>query len=544
VSSHDPFIISTGFDIEVLTLGKWDLEDRNKFHEWTDLTNKELKQKKAGELLTYFISKLLGEDCSYEARSKIQHLYNVVSNLENLVYVTRDIKNKYYRDHINHSLKVTLLSKAISLIEPFKLNENDTRDLLLSSLFHDIAYPLSDSVKIFDTTINALKDCYFSAEFFRSSIKKSTITDMEKLSEIVELEEDRLNSMIEDMNHGVLSAIEFISYLKNPDKSLNKYNSVIKSIALHNSEYLDEIDISKDPILGILLLSDELQDWGRTSVISSSIISRIEDFILEDRVISGRFPYLVDPNYSILKQICGKSNNIKKIIIDSKDILFKLLFELKDYYEVNNTEYVKLLQELYNELENKDDLDPEQNKPFYELKTYEMMTYGINTSDAKKMLIYNLLSKNKLNNSLLKDYRIYLNDIKKEIIISKYDLQNMDGIIFHNEGCTNIQSYIQYKKCAIKCNIFDENNIKTKEIYDIFITIIRYINYLNYIISGTFDALRDKNFKIEGSCNYELLTIISKITTIPNYINRYNNLRINLIIESMRKGNFFLFSDS
>lgn len=541
MSSTDPFNISTGFDIEILTLGKWDLEDRNKFHEWTDLTNKELKQKKAGELLTYFISNLLREDCTYEARAKIQHLYNVVSNLENLVYVTRDIRNKYYRDHISHSLKVTLLSKAISLIKPFKLNECDTRDLLISCLFHDIAYPLSDSVKIFDTTINALKDCYFSAEFFRSSLKKSTITDVKILSEIIDLTEDEINSMIEEMNHGILSAIEFISYLNNPRETISKYKSVIKSIALHNYENSFNINVSEDPVLGILILSDELQDWGRPSLIGSSLIPRIEDFILSEGIISGRFPYLPDPQYSTLKQICGKSKNFKRISVDSGYLLFKLSFELKEYYEIDARKYISILQDLYDKLENKVDLEPEYNKSFYEFKTYEFMTYGINTLDSTKNLVHDLLRDNSiLNKSPFNDYNICLNDAKKEIIITKYDISNMEGIIFHNEDGNTLQTYIKYNEEEIKCDLEDRNSETTMELYDYFITIIRYINYLNYLISGTFDVLRDKNFKIEGNCNYELLTTVSKITGISNYIGRYNDLKINIIIESMRKGNYFI----
>lgn len=541
MSSDDQHVISTGFDLELLTLGKWSIEERNKFHEWTDQRNYEIKRKKAGELLTYFILTLLSEDCSFEGRSKIQHLYNVVSNLENLVYTTRDISNKFYRDHINHSIKVSLLSKAISTIKPFKLNDVQTKHLLLSCLFHDISYPLSDSVKIFDTTINALKDCYFSAEFFRSNFIKRTIVDKKKLAEYLDVTETVINTMIEDMDHGLFSAIEFISYLNNPNETVNKYKNIIKSIALHDSKHISKVDIIKNPVLGILIIADELQDWGRSSVIINSIIPRIEDFELIDGKISGRFSYNPDPNYSTFKQICGKISNFKRLILNPEKINFEIIFDVNCYNKIDLEKYSNLLTQLYINLNNNHFLDPNKNIPFYELTTYEKMTYGINTTSKSKRLIYDLLLKNSLNLIFpLNEHFLYINDLKKEMIISKLDLTDIKHIIFNNNENNSIQTYLKINNHIVKCNVSDERQTSTFKIYDIFITTIRYINYLNYILSGSFDKLTHGSIKIEGSCSPDLLRKVSQNTNIINFINKYDELKINSIMDSMRKGNFFL----
>jgi len=541
MSQTNSYSISSGFDIEILTLGKWLVAERNKFHEWTDEINSDFKRVKAGEVLTYFIYSLLSDDCSYEGRSKIRQLYRAVSNLENLVYITRDITNKFYRDHLNHSLKVCLLAKAISTIKPFKLSSDQIKYLLLSCLFHDIAYPLFESVKIFNTIINTLKDCYFSAEFYRSSIEKRSMFKVENLSELIDEEENIIKVMMAEMNHGLLSSMEFASYLNNPQDNIKKYKDVIKSIAIHDSSFISQVNVIENPILGILIIADELQDWGRPSPFCSSIIPRIEDFELLDGKISGKYLSIPDPNFSVFKQICGKNKNFRRLKLDSKKIFFELIFEIDNFLKINIEPFSDLLIELYFNLENKKDFEPCRNVPFYESSTYEKILYGINVPHEIKMSIYELLHANKLKETPpLKNYNLYINEKKNEVIITKLELENINQIIVNNNEENKINTYIKNNSNLKKCYIKDEEHDDTKNVFSILITIIRYINYLNYYLSGAFNQLSDESYKIEGSCNSDLISAISKKINKPNYINEYKELKINNIIQSVRKKNFFL----
>jgi hypothetical protein len=280
--------ISSQFDAQLITLGEWSLDDRRILNRWLEQLDSETKGRMAAEVIGYYVSEYLKNDISIEGRIRIKKLRNVASLLEELVFTTRELDEKFYRDHINHMLKVALLAKAIARKKPFCFSDGELNTLVIACVFHDIAYPLSECGRIFNKTLESLKDCFSTAELFNNQLVKDSKVDIEALAAIIGENGDRLRVALREMNHGLLSAIELRASLRN-ENSVEKYSDAIRAIALHDLDSRTPIDVIGDPLVGLLIISDELQDWGRPTDQGITVIPRIEDFEVLDGHLSGVF---------------------------------------------------------------------------------------------------------------------------------------------------------------------------------------------------------------------------------------------------------------
>jgi len=164
--------ISSQFDAQLITLGDWSLDERRLLNHWLEQVSTESKGRVAAEIIASHVINCLKDDISVEGRVRIKRLRNVASLLEQLVFTTSELDEKFYRDHINHMLKVSLLARAIAKKKPFCLSEPELNILALACVFHDIAYPLSECGRIFSETLESLKDCFSSAELFSGKLIK------------------------------------------------------------------------------------------------------------------------------------------------------------------------------------------------------------------------------------------------------------------------------------------------------------------------------------------------------------------------------------
>ena len=99
--------------------------------------------------------------------------------------------------------------------------------------------------------------------------------------------ETAINS-IKDFDHGLLSAFEFLTYLKNDVGIYDKYKSVITDIAYHTTWGKTPIS-SENKTLILLILCDEIQDWGRPNNYNQIPISKIDPFIIGDNELTCNF---------------------------------------------------------------------------------------------------------------------------------------------------------------------------------------------------------------------------------------------------------------
>lgn len=218
-----------------------------------------------------------------------------IQYFENLLIITRaGFLVKFYRDHMNHMLRVWLIASMIY----FKLTKEmgiplkrcDPAALVISSLFHDIAYSIQEAKVISEGIYAGLKSLYQSMEIgipdFSSYLTSeqadkilmqlAAINASERLTSLDEEEMYKLlkekfydeNNPSGGFDHGVLSAVEL-------GFTLNKYGALaskliqpntdkkaLLAIALHSIPSV-QVDLNAFPELYILILADELQEWGR-----------------------------------------------------------------------------------------------------------------------------------------------------------------------------------------------------------------------------------------------------------------------------------------
>ena len=406
---------SSLFDARLITMGSWSTENYELFTMWLDQSSIDFKRKKAGEVLIKLVDNILKEDITYDGRIRISYLYDLISSLENLVFTTRELKNKFYRDHLNHALRVAIVARVIAINEPFKLDVAELNQLIISCLFHDLAYPLIDVVKIFDATTQALKKCYFLADDYILKILTDEKKENDYLYDHVSESDSRINYLLNERNHGIYSALEFIYHLKKEEKIIKKYKDVINAIAIHDSACSSIIDIAKDKIASILIISDELQDWGRISVGGTKTVDRIERFEVKDNVISGDFPHIKDQNFSTIKQISGKMKNFRRLNIKEDALKIHINFNTSSFLRINLSDYQEVLMNLYELSENKNIINPLTNTVISDSPHYERKLYGLKLNNDIKNEVYESISKYKIISD--KKY-LYLNIDNNETIFS------------------------------------------------------------------------------------------------------------------------------
>jgi len=404
---------SSRFDTRLITMGNWDINDYELFNVWLDQSSIDFKRKKAGEILIKLVDNILKEDITYDGRIRISYLYDLISSLENLVFTTRSLNNKFYRDHLNHALRVAIMARVISITKPFNLKEVELDHLILSCLFHDLAYPLTDVVNVFNSATKALKKCYFLADDYKLQIFTDEKKESNYIYDNVRESRNSINELLYKRNHGIYSALEFIYHLKNDETIVKKYKEVINAIAIHDSACKSMVDIQENKIASILIISDELQDWGRISVGGSKTIDRIERFEVKDNAISVEFPHIKDQNFSPLKQISGKMRNLERLKLNKNDLNIYLKFNTSNFILININEYQEILKILYEISDNKNIINPLTNAELSNSPYFERRLYGISLSDDIKNEVYDSL----LKNIKIKEKNIYISIL---IIMKQY----------------------------------------------------------------------------------------------------------------------------
>lgn len=415
------------------------MDDRRILNRWLEQTEIEGKGRVAAEVIAYYALQYLKDDISVEGRIRIKKLRNAASLLEKLVFTTRELDQKFYRDHINHMLKVAILARAIAKKKPFSLDEEELSSLVLACIFHDVAYPLSESARIFNKTLDSLKDCFSTAELFVNDLIKTSKVDVDSLALLTGEKPDRLKAALQEMNHGLLSAIELRAALKT-DQSLEKYSNVIKAIALHDSDFRTKVDVISDPLLGLLIMTDELQDWGRPTDQGITIMPRIEDFEALDGHLRGVFKFQNCENFSVLRQISSKIANLGRLTIDPNQLRFEFRFDLQRLVQINHSCYEELLRMLFNSVD-KELMDPSSNSDLSETAFFEKSYFGLEITSPVKQSLYDGLRNGKAE-SLLTNAKIYLNENLPEMILTDADISNIEAILLSNECSRSITARI------------------------------------------------------------------------------------------------------
>lgn len=236
------------------------------------------------------VSDLISELWSYSEKNP-----SIFENLKNFEPILQNIPN--YRDHFIHSSYVfimgyILLNKMRESLDGefsqfFKSNEPNLT-WMLTSTFHDVAYPIE---KI-DLWLNGLLESFIGITpknvFNYENVFPHIYFDFMKMisryhknyhdvfsvgmgnSGIDWAFYNEINKKFLDKNHGVLSGLILAHNLAIREGFIEKdrewnffYNQLpaCHAICSHTMNY--QIDFVKFPISFLLVLCDEIQDWGR-----------------------------------------------------------------------------------------------------------------------------------------------------------------------------------------------------------------------------------------------------------------------------------------
>jgi len=231
---------------------------------------------------------------------------------------------------------------------------------------------------------------------------------------------------LKKFDHGLLGAQEFMTYLK--EDCIENYANVIKAIAFHSPSFDFEVD---DSLLTILILADELQDWGRP--VNLDIIEKIENFQLDDNLLEGEYNTERISNYSVLKQIHSKSLNLSRIKLP-KNFRFKLKFPVNNLKMINLSNFETNLQLLYAnciKLE-KSLFSPSYFKRLYEDNSpFENIYYGLSIPKEAKLELFDLLNNGTISmESPFRDYHAFLNKVLGELLFTSREVDAIKSFTF------------------------------------------------------------------------------------------------------------------
>ncbi|MFW9923933.1 MAG: hypothetical protein ACFFDW_11670 [Candidatus Thorarchaeota archaeon] len=251
----------------------------------------------------------------------ILYLIKSLPDLESFLYSTS--AGKFYRDHTEHQLRVAVLGdflleqdfgsgnllNHIADITEFNKNELKNKIWWIMGLIHDIGYPLQKMTKSINySLLNQILKCYPMLDIevspFEINLTQQNSNQMDYLTFIEEglSKEAKIlirngagynisplpNSEIQhfinngkehqkyehkssvNLDHGVVGALALLKSLgttQEIEDNKEGYKGFIKAaqaIALHNfKDRLPEFTFENHPFAFLLVLIDELQEWGR-----------------------------------------------------------------------------------------------------------------------------------------------------------------------------------------------------------------------------------------------------------------------------------------
>ena len=380
-------IKSAIFDKEILDAGKWDPVSLASLRAWVESEDSTDKRLRASRLIPELLEVTLGPRMRPDGKIHARRIGEALTYFEDLMLTSKSgLGKKFYRDHLNHLIRVIILARAIAK-QCLKL---ETGDVVLASLFHDIGYPVAESRTIIEGSINALQSCFGCVRFAEHFLSY----DMEKATRLIRLLNDvdtshQLGRAFNSHEHSVIGAMEFLDYVDDPEQ----YTQVVEAIVFHDSSFQRKISLRDSPVLAALVLADELQDWDRPiGYDRTSAVQSIEPFEISEGLIRGRMEASATPSFSPIRQVISKLRSLSRIVIDTQ-LKFELEISLPKYNEISIKDLQVLASQLYT-LRMQQGLNvPNILRVEDSDSVFQKAYYGITISDAiSRSIIANLES--------------------------------------------------------------------------------------------------------------------------------------------------------
>jgi hypothetical protein len=119
-----------------------------------------------------------------------------------------------------------------------------------------------------------------------------------------------MGGLLEGFAHNVVAGIEFLDYVKDA----KRFFPVLEAIVFHDSNSCSEAIIDRTPLLALLIIADEFQDWGRPVPLQEEALIRdLGDVKISNGVVSGELDYRPESILSPFRQAKSKLHNLKRL---------------------------------------------------------------------------------------------------------------------------------------------------------------------------------------------------------------------------------------
>jgi hypothetical protein len=254
---------------------------------------------------------------------------------QNIGHVKSSICNKFYRDHIAHTIRTMLI--MLYLAENyFSFDEELLDDLAITALFHDIAYPIQEKQELENAIGKAFSQTYLSISAKESN---NLSIDPKSMSEFISILYDLLRRNLFDSNvesnvikaivygvminnHAMISAFELWLLLMPDVKNDKRMQKIILAIALHECDLFSEmniafVEINKLPCLYFLILADELQEWNRVVCEKDKYSVLMEKLDITNNFgtlnICGKYCIIPESPFAFTLQMIAKSKSLARL---------------------------------------------------------------------------------------------------------------------------------------------------------------------------------------------------------------------------------------
>lgn len=446
-SKIDYDIRTFDFDRKIFEMGKWEFKGSNmsklieKLNEWINSTGEEKKRALSAQIISILISLFLKKHLVVDAEKRIESLCEKLVHLEALLKITLSgLGKKFYRDHLNHMVRVMLLMNAIGYktlsSKDFKRQQ---KALIITGLLHDIGLPLAEAREVVDQIANTIKGSYVTVNITLPTFSYNitpVVTKFRYLPEVVA----KHPGYLEGYNHGIIGALEILNWVG--EWAIKGYRHIVQAIALHDSKIdMIQIRFSENPILSLLVICDELQDWGRPVGLSTKpAFPEIKNFYLDQNKLAGVYDYseVKDKSISPLRQIEGKDNNFSRIILDVGFPNFQIEFKLPEYKTVEGEKFASLLRKIFKDFDEEfsDYLRNYLCRKF--MKTYFKRLPLRTDSD----IILSKMFEEMKRPTKYEDYIVY-DEKRQEMLVIPRELDTIDSIRFKKDNNGVIKLEVQ-----------------------------------------------------------------------------------------------------
>ena len=321
------------FDYNLYNKGRWDIlgkECNSLIKRWLNEKKSAQKVELASQFIVFLIRVSFEQQIgkSGEIKKRLNILEESLKYFEkSLTVAIAGIGKKFYRDHLNHMVRVALILNAI-MNECEVYGPIDKSSLIMLSTagaVHDLAYCLSEAREMFSALGKRLGRVFSTIDIpeILPIFKVGLIYEylkLLKLESYVWKNPSQLLIEIDKPNHAIVSACEFLSFAK-PELCTKQLIGAAQAIALHDTNMRAVVTDEDDGFhpypdwAPLLILADELQDWGREAgTIGEIDLVDLGPKFLSHNSIIAEFRYISN-NSRVLSIFEAKFENLSRIHI-------------------------------------------------------------------------------------------------------------------------------------------------------------------------------------------------------------------------------------